>query len=88
MEHVPPRPVTIRAIQPSDSAMEGEFIGNLSLETRHYRFLGGADGVLSNQTHHRLIERCPCPLLLVRSDLRAHLVDGDVRDCLPASNGC
>jgi universal stress protein E len=26
-----------------------------------------ADGVLSNQTHHKLIEACPCPLLLVRS---------------------
>jgi len=33
--------VTIRAIQPADSAMEGEFIRNLSLETKHYRFLGG-----------------------------------------------
>ena len=33
--------VTIRAIQPTDSAMEGEFIRNLSLETKHFRFLGG-----------------------------------------------
>jgi len=26
-----------------------------------------ADGVLAGQTHHKLIEICPCPLLLVRS---------------------
>jgi len=26
-----------------------------------------ADGVLAGQTHHKLIETCPCPLLLVRS---------------------
>jgi len=33
--------VTIRPIQPADDAMEGEFIRNLSVETKHYRFLGG-----------------------------------------------
>ena len=33
--------VTIRPIRPSDDAMEGEFIRNLSMETKHYRFLGG-----------------------------------------------
>jgi len=33
--------VTIRPIQPADKAMEGEFIRNLSMETKHYRFLGG-----------------------------------------------
>lgn len=31
-----------------------------------------ADGVLSYQTHHRLIEVCPCPLLLVRSACPYH----------------
>jgi GNAT superfamily N-acetyltransferase len=33
--------VTIRPIQPADSAMEDTFVRNLSVETRHYRFLGG-----------------------------------------------
>ena len=33
--------VTIRPIQPADSVMEGKFIRNLSVETKHYRFLGG-----------------------------------------------
>ncbi len=33
--------VTIRPMQPADSAMEAEFIRNLSVETKHYRFLGG-----------------------------------------------
>ena len=33
--------VTIRAIHPADSAMENEFVRNLSIETKHYRFLGG-----------------------------------------------
>jgi len=33
--------VTIRPIQPADSVMEGEFIRNLSAETKHYRFLAG-----------------------------------------------
>ena len=33
--------VTIRSIDPADSVMEGEFIRNLSAETKHYRFLGG-----------------------------------------------
>jgi len=33
--------VTIRPLYPADSVMEGEFIRNLSAETKHYRFLGG-----------------------------------------------
>jgi hypothetical protein len=33
--------VTIRPIQPADSAMEDTFVRNLSVETKHYRFLGG-----------------------------------------------
>jgi GNAT superfamily N-acetyltransferase len=33
--------VTIRPIHPTDSVMEGNFIRNLSVETKHYRFLGG-----------------------------------------------
>ena len=33
--------VTIRPIHPADSVMEGKFIRNLSVETKHYRFLGG-----------------------------------------------
>jgi RimJ/RimL family protein N-acetyltransferase len=33
--------VTIRPIHPADSSMEDEFIRNLSVETKHYRFLGG-----------------------------------------------
>lgn len=43
--HANPTPadpsVTIRAISSADSAMEAEFIRNLSMETKHYRFLGG-----------------------------------------------
>lgn len=41
--------VTIRAIEPTDSAMEGEFIRNLSLETKHYRFLGGIKELASSE---------------------------------------
>ena len=33
--------VTIRPIHPADSVMEGKFVRNLSVETKHYRFLGG-----------------------------------------------
>jgi GNAT superfamily N-acetyltransferase len=33
--------VTIRPVHASDSAMEAEFVRNLSVETRRYRFLGG-----------------------------------------------
>jgi GNAT superfamily N-acetyltransferase len=33
--------VTIRPIHSADSAMEDEFVRNLSMETKHYRFLGG-----------------------------------------------
>jgi GNAT superfamily N-acetyltransferase len=33
--------VTIRPLHPADSAMESEFVRNLSVETKHYRFLGG-----------------------------------------------
>ena len=33
--------VTIRSIHPADSAMENKFVRNLSVETKHYRFLGG-----------------------------------------------
>jgi RimJ/RimL family protein N-acetyltransferase len=33
--------VTIRPLHPADSAMESEFVRNLSIETKHYRFLGG-----------------------------------------------
>ena len=33
--------VTLRPIQPADSVMEGKFIRNLSVEAKHYRFLGG-----------------------------------------------
>jgi GNAT superfamily N-acetyltransferase len=33
--------VTIRPIRPADSVMEGEFVRNLSAQTKHYRFLGG-----------------------------------------------
>jgi GNAT superfamily N-acetyltransferase len=35
------RSVTIRPMHSSDSAMEDEFVRNLSIETKHYRFLGG-----------------------------------------------
>jgi RimJ/RimL family protein N-acetyltransferase len=35
--------VTIRPIHPADSAMEAEFIRNLSVETKHYRFLCGVN---------------------------------------------
>jgi GNAT superfamily N-acetyltransferase len=33
--------VTIRPIHPADSAMEDKFVRDLSVETKHYRFLGG-----------------------------------------------
>jgi GNAT superfamily N-acetyltransferase len=33
--------VTIRTIRASDQLMEGEFIRNLSCQTKHFRFLGG-----------------------------------------------
>ena len=33
--------VTIRPIHPADSVMEGKFVRKLSVETKHYRFLGG-----------------------------------------------
>ncbi len=33
--------VTIRPQHPVDSALEAHFIRNLSVETKHYRFLGG-----------------------------------------------
>ena len=33
--------VSIRPIHPADSLMESKFLGNLSVETKHYRFLGG-----------------------------------------------
>ena len=33
--------VTIRPMHSSDSAIEDEFVRNLSIETKHYRFLGG-----------------------------------------------
>ncbi len=33
--------VTIRPMHSSDTAMEDEFVRNLSIETKHYRFLGG-----------------------------------------------
>ncbi len=33
--------VSIRPIHPADSLMEGKFIRDLSVETKHYRFLGG-----------------------------------------------
>jgi GNAT superfamily N-acetyltransferase len=33
--------VTIRPIHPADSVMEDKFVRNLSVETKHYRFLGG-----------------------------------------------
>jgi GNAT superfamily N-acetyltransferase len=33
--------VTIRPLHPADSAMESEFVRNLSIATKHYRFLGG-----------------------------------------------
>jgi GNAT superfamily N-acetyltransferase len=35
--------VTIRQIHPADSVMEGEFVRGLSVETKHYRFLGGVN---------------------------------------------
>jgi len=38
--------VTIRPIHPADSAMENEFVRNLSIETKHYRFLGGVKELL------------------------------------------
>ena len=34
--------VTIRPIESADSVMEGEFVRNLSAQTKHYRFLGGS----------------------------------------------
>ena len=33
--------VTLRPINPADSSMEDTFVRNLSVETKHYRFLGG-----------------------------------------------
>jgi GNAT superfamily N-acetyltransferase len=33
--------VTIRPIRPTDAFMEANFIRNLSMETKHYRFFGG-----------------------------------------------
>jgi acetyltransferase len=33
--------VTVRPIRITDAAMEAEFIGRLSMETKHFRFLGG-----------------------------------------------
>jgi GNAT superfamily N-acetyltransferase len=33
--------VSIRPMHASDSVMEGEFVRNLSIDTKHYRFLGG-----------------------------------------------
>ena len=33
--------VTMRPIYSSDGVMEGEFVRNLSVETKHFRFLGG-----------------------------------------------
>ena len=38
--------VTIRPMHSSDSAMEDEFVRNLSIETKHYRFLGGVKELL------------------------------------------
>jgi GNAT superfamily N-acetyltransferase len=38
--------VTIRPIRSTDCSMEGEFIRNLSLETKHYRFFGGVKELL------------------------------------------
>ncbi len=40
-EIVAGRSVMIRPMHSSDSAMEDEFVRNLSIETKHYRFLGG-----------------------------------------------
>jgi GNAT superfamily N-acetyltransferase len=34
-------PVTLREIHPADQRMEGDFVRNLSAQTKHYRFLGG-----------------------------------------------
>jgi GNAT superfamily N-acetyltransferase len=33
--------VTIRSLHPADTVMEDKFVRNLSVETKHYRFLGG-----------------------------------------------
>jgi RimJ/RimL family protein N-acetyltransferase len=44
--------VTIRPIQPSDSVMEGEFVRNLSVETKHYRFLGGVKELSPTELKH------------------------------------
>jgi len=38
--------VTVRPLHSADSAMEAEFIRNLSMETKHYRFLGGVKELL------------------------------------------
>lgn len=38
--------VTVRPIQAADTVMEGEFVRNLSLETKHYRFFGGVQELL------------------------------------------
>jgi GNAT superfamily N-acetyltransferase len=35
--------VTIRPLHPADSALESEFVRNLSIETKHYPFLGGVN---------------------------------------------
>jgi GNAT superfamily N-acetyltransferase len=41
--------VTIRPIHSSDGVMEDEFVRNLSVETKHYRFLGGVKELLPDE---------------------------------------
>jgi GNAT superfamily N-acetyltransferase len=38
--------VTVRSIRADDTLMEGEFVHNLSLETKHYRFFCGVKELL------------------------------------------
>jgi GNAT superfamily N-acetyltransferase len=41
--------VTIRPIRLSDGVMEDQFVRNLSVETKHYRFLGGVNELLPDE---------------------------------------
>jgi GNAT superfamily N-acetyltransferase len=44
--------VTIRPMHSSDSAMEDAFVRNLSIETKHYRFLGGVKELSAAELRH------------------------------------
>jgi GNAT superfamily N-acetyltransferase len=44
--------VTIRPIHAADSAMEGQFVRSLSMETKHYRFFGGVKELSPGELEH------------------------------------